>query len=175
MSQTLAQPAETEGGRIRARIGSHLSDADAKTVWDHVTKKLKEDERTAQNVVELARPANSPIHKFFEWDDERAAAEYRRVQARYIMRSVCVERTDEAGEVQLSPVFYAVRMNPEVRARSYVVLRTTVKPDEALRQDVLERVRLDVLAFQHRYAEHRAILDDDFPELAALLDVDLDY
>jgi hypothetical protein len=38
------------------------------------------------DVVEHARPESSPLHRFFEWDDSAAAAEYRIAQARRLLR-----------------------------------------------------------------------------------------
>lgn len=43
-----------------------------------------------KDVVEAARPATSPLHAHFEWDDSEAAAKYRIDQARALIR-VCVE------------------------------------------------------------------------------------
>ena len=37
---------------------------------------------TAQAVVDAAREEGSPLHGFFEWDDNKAANEYRLLQAR---------------------------------------------------------------------------------------------
>lgn len=40
----------------------------------------------AAEVVEAARPKNSPLHSHFEWDDSAAAAEHRLNQARQLIR-----------------------------------------------------------------------------------------
>lgn len=41
---------------------------------------------TAKQVVDYARPADSPIHDHFEWDDAEAAERYREDQARNLIR-----------------------------------------------------------------------------------------
>lgn len=41
---------------------------------------------TPDEVVEEARPVSSPMHRWFEWDDTRAAVEYRRGQAAQLIR-----------------------------------------------------------------------------------------
>lgn len=46
---------------------------------------------TASGLVEAAKPEDSPAHDAFEWDDEKAGAEYRLMQARRYIRVVKVE------------------------------------------------------------------------------------
>lgn len=48
---------------------------------------------TPELVVDAARDPASPLHKSFEWNDERAAASYRIETARALIRSVEVEIT----------------------------------------------------------------------------------
>lgn len=43
---------------------------------------------TAEAVVEAARPARSPLHSHFEWDNTKAAGQYRIWQARQMLRVV---------------------------------------------------------------------------------------
>jgi len=50
-------------------------------------------ELTPEGVVEHARSEDSPIHHLFEWDDDRAAHQYRIEQARELIRSVRVTVT----------------------------------------------------------------------------------
>lgn len=45
---------------------------------------------TVSNVIQKAEDESSPLHDAFEWDDERAGAEYRKQQARALIRSVRV-------------------------------------------------------------------------------------
>ena len=40
----------------------------------------------AESVVEAARDPGSPLHRYFEWSDERAAHQYRLEQARHLIR-----------------------------------------------------------------------------------------
>jgi hypothetical protein len=43
------------------------------------------------DVVDRARPPDSPLHQFFEWDESEAAEQYRRIQAARLIRSVKLE------------------------------------------------------------------------------------
>lgn len=48
-------------------------------------------ELTPDRVVEVASEPTSPLHELFVWDDEKAGAAYRVIQARDLIRSVRVE------------------------------------------------------------------------------------
>lgn len=54
-----------------------------------------------QLVVDAATPEDHPLHKYFEWDDEKASRGYRLVQARTLIRSVRVtyKENEQTGEV----------------------------------------------------------------------------
>ena len=43
---------------------------------------------TPEDVVKAARPASSPIHAYFEWNNTKAARAYRLEQAAYLLRSI---------------------------------------------------------------------------------------
>ena len=50
---------------------------------------------TPQNVVDLARSADSVIHDDFEWDDEIAGEKYRVIQASAMIRSFVLVKDEE--------------------------------------------------------------------------------
>lgn len=52
-------------------------------------------------VVDAATPEDHPLHKYFEWDDEKASRGYRLVQARSLIRSVRIvfKENEQTGEV----------------------------------------------------------------------------
>ncbi len=53
---------------------------------------------TDDAIVDAAKPARHPLHKWFEWDDSTAGIEYRRLQSRQLIRSLVVSYK-EAPEV----------------------------------------------------------------------------
>lgn len=57
---------------------------------------------TPDVVVKAATPSDSPLHKFFEWDDNAAAVKYRLWQARQLIAKVYVIDNDrpEIGPVR---------------------------------------------------------------------------
>ena len=46
---------------------------------------------TATAVVDAARPSGSQLHRYFEWDDIKAAESWRHEQARHLLRSIEVQ------------------------------------------------------------------------------------
>jgi len=46
-------------------------------------------------VIEEARPVDSPLHNAFEWDDTKAAARYRILQAQELIRSIKITECDK--------------------------------------------------------------------------------
>lgn len=59
----------------------------------------------AQAVVDESRPATAPLHPIFEWDDEAAAENYRRHQARSLIKAVQVIHQESKAQ---EPVYVHV-------------------------------------------------------------------
>jgi|GEM_PF-2526202 len=60
----------------------------------------KQNACSPQTLVDAARNKKSPLHKYFEWNDSKAAEKYRRTQARFYMSVINVEyTTKETGTV----------------------------------------------------------------------------
>lgn len=78
---------------------------------------------SSADVVEEATPEASPIHRAFEWDDDKAGHEYRLMQARWLVRAVTV--SVRGGEAR--SVYVHVSNGSD---RSYEPMDTVVdKPD----------------------------------------------
>ncbi len=61
-------------------------------------------------VVDEARPADSPLHDRFEWDNEIAGEAYRLVQAAELIRSVRIVYQDNpTGETKSVRAFHSLR------------------------------------------------------------------
>jgi hypothetical protein len=58
-------------------------------------------------VIEEAKSRSSPLHDAFEWDDKMAAAEYRKQQARWLIRSVHVMWSEKGkADVQVHAFYH---------------------------------------------------------------------
>jgi hypothetical protein len=113
---------------------------------------LKDDDDmiSPEAVVAAARPKNSPLHEYFDWEDSEAARCWRLHQARNLIR-VCIRieelPNDEKQEIQ---VFVSL---PEDRndEGGYRVM-TDVLNDDERREALLEMALKDLQTFRRKYA-----------------------
>lgn len=119
-------------------------------------KSLEDVERTAENVVDKARDPSSEIHDLFIWNDKVAAEEYRKEQARLLMRSVSIRIIHEDGDI-VRPAFFSVAIEKEPsRALSYVRY-SFVSEDEETKRRVLAQAHRDLEAFKTKYGKYEDI------------------
>jgi len=102
---------------------------------------------TPEMVVKDAKPKKSPLHCAFEWDDSKAAAGYRIVQARDLIRAIIVV-TDEAPDA--TPVRAFVHIEDDERHYTSV---QHVMSDKQLRTQVVNRALKELTDWQKRYEE----------------------
>lgn len=112
---------------------------------------------TAEVVVDEARPEDAPLHPAFEWDDKIAAEEYRKEQARNLIRAVVIRRPEAEERVPIR-AFVTVR---EEAGNTVYTSTVAALSDEELRRQVLERALRELNAWRRRY--------DDLAELAEVL------
>jgi hypothetical protein len=97
---------------------------------------------TTDIVLEAATNAESPLHQMFEWDDNAAALEHRKWQARKLIKSVKIERPD--GD--LTPRYLSIKIENE---RWYEDISLIVQnPDKYL--SVLSDVEATIKDLEHR-------------------------
>lgn len=110
-------------------------------------KKLeKQDGLTAPVIVDSARSPGSPLHEFFEWDDEKASDHYRLQQARELIRSVTVQMVD----VEVPAYFNVTVTTGEEKKRRYFNYERVLK-DEDLTNQVLEQAAQEARYFAEKY------------------------
>lgn len=71
----------------------------AEDAYEELERIREERGLTPQNVVDESRPKEAVLHPAFEWRDKVAAEEYRKHQARHIIRSVVVTRPEGESHV----------------------------------------------------------------------------
>lgn len=96
---------------------------------------------TPTAIVDEARPDDSPIHPWFEWDDSAAAEKYRQEQARSMVQQIVVVCESEGeGEPIECRAFVTVK---EGNCRHYASTARVLGDDE-LRQQVINDVLSDI-------------------------------
>ena len=103
---------------------------------------------TASIVIEEAKHKTSVLHGAFEWDDSKAAHQWRLHSARHLMRSVEIVSTSAEGDTRSLPAFVFVKTESGPQYESLA----RVLSDKELRTQVLERA-------EQRYKEYEEFLN----------------
>ena len=109
-----------------------------------VAQELEDQGRlTAQNLVDVSRPEDAPLHKEFEWNDSEAARQYRLTQARGIIRHLTIVTE---GSKTPEKMFVNIR----IESPEYTTVRKALTiPSE--REMLLKNAKRDMEAFIARY------------------------
>jgi hypothetical protein len=97
-------------------------------------------------VVEVARPISSPLHKYFEWDNSKAAEGYRLWQARQLVAIVTFTR----GEDTIRSFTNVMLLRDDESLQGYVSTGRVLENQE-LRQQVVERALTELRGWAQKY------------------------
>lgn len=124
------------------REGTQLAAVKLELENIHVTK----GELTPEIVVETARNKKSVLHKFFTWDDTKAARNFRLLEASMLIRSVRVR-------VSIDDESFRTRafVLPEKGRGSYKPLEEVVRSEE-LSDALVQIARDELTAFRKKYS-----------------------
>jgi hypothetical protein len=107
-----------------------------------------------EDVVKAAKIKTSPLHKHFEWDNTRAAAEYRLWQARQLI-SVCVQILPGVTE----PVSCFTSLSTDRSNGGGYRTTVAVCSNAELREQMLQDALHDLNTLQRRYAHLRQLTE----------------
>ena len=141
----------TPGARFRAKaqaVGETLQELAAKY----------DDRLTPRVVVDAARPETSPLHPCFEWDDVRAAELFREGQARLVLRSIRVV-SEDADTREPQPCFVVVTEKVGAQQHRSYMTTARAKEEPLLTRQIMERALAELITFQKRYEQYRAIFE----------------
>lgn len=136
----------------RARPGHGLSNKDAAVVGP-ILRDLTESagRLDPKLIVTSARPKTSPLHRYFEWDERKAADQYRVWQARQLVKSIEIVVQEER-----IPAFYSVAMTDNEQDREYMPLQD-VLTDATLLAKTKTRFRRDIERVKNEYDLFRKV------------------
>lgn len=110
---------------------------------------------TAKEVLADAEKKESPLHAYFEWDDSKAAIEYRLYQARNLLRSIEVVVTRSDGtEMQVRQYYSITEQTEEGQTQSYYMLGVVLNNAEK-RAAVIADAYREVVNWQLRYEQYQ--------------------
>jgi hypothetical protein len=70
--------------------GAKYSSEDAAVIGPELERLAQEGANSESDIVAAAADDDSPLHRYFEWNEARAARKFRLVQAKFMVRSVTV-------------------------------------------------------------------------------------
>lgn len=124
---------------------------------------------SAQDVVTVARPKDSPLHRYFIWDNEVAAELYREEQARMMLRSIEIRvEVKNGGETseQYVRAFHAIKLSesdPEASfdgdghvERRYIPLAVVQDTPRYLAQ-IIEQAEKQLKTWAERYRTYQSL------------------
>lgn len=109
---------------------------------------------TSEDLLEVSRPKKSPTHDLFEWDDKKAAENYRLHTARCVINSITVIYEDITPE----PVRAFVNVSEPHERATYKNIKEALL-DEATRNNYLSRVKSELDAFIAKHKEVQGFAD----------------
>lgn len=144
----------------------------AQTVGETLERIEREEGKVSkESFFEVSRPADSPTHALFEWDDKKAAERYRLVQSGRYIRDIKVtvitqEQEKKTLNVELKKSdAYEGRgfLNGGKSRTSNVVYNSAVQvlTDAEKRQNALNHAKAELFIFQRKY--------NSFEELAGVM------
>ncbi len=105
---------------------------------------------TPEEILKVAKPADSPLHSYFEWDNSVAAHKFRLQQAADLVRSIDLVRVDNMEAPPKARAFASVVLRGE-EGRSYVHVKDALS-DPEYRGQLLTEARQEMESFRVRYA-----------------------
>lgn len=124
-------------------------------VYAEELKRLREETGAnlkPREIVQAAEDPTSPLHDAFEWDDTRAAQEWRVTQARRLLR--CIHVVVRRGEKQSVRAFFRV-IDPSGES-GYVGLATVLERQD-YRDQIIEQALKEIVAWQGRYRDYQEL------------------
>ena len=118
------------------------------------------------DVVRDAESEDSPLHPCFEWDDDKAAHNWRLAQAGRILRSIEVVRVGKNG-VETTEIAYVSRNHGQVQS-AYMNTRSALS-DSELAEVVIAEAKSILAGFTRRY-RHLVTIAKEFAPVVTAID-----
>lgn len=135
--------------KYRSTGNSPLTDKKAQLLGSFIEKNFPDQKVSPHELVEKAKPKNSPIHNLFEWDNTVAGEKWRAHQARMYLACVVVVTT--AGD---SKAYFNVTVtNGE---RTYVSSEKAMSEAD-LWQQVIEDALAELVLWRRRYESYKQL------------------
>ena len=132
--------------------GFQISKKYAQPAGEIMAELEAEDKLTAEELVNVSRPEDAPLHDYFEWNDAVAAEKYRVRQGNYLIEAVVEVHNkpsvDDSNKVEVEVIkpFYAL----ETGSTNYYHIETIVQSEDKA-QRLLAMATKELLSIRKRY------------------------
>jgi hypothetical protein len=111
---------------------------------------------TADTIVTNARKKTHPLHPLFEWNNTAAAQAYRQHQATRALKAVVVIYERPEGGTLKPTSYFVSYVSPAEAKRGAIARRDYIRAEDAreipaIRTEVLDRARSELLAWKRKY------------------------
>lgn len=158
--------------KYAAAPGAVFNDEEANEVVGPSLEAIRKSgqELTPDAVVEFAAADESPLHKFFEWNNDKAAVLYRKQQARQIVNHLLVVVPTKDGPKTTKAEFnFAVREDHDAEQNRQYFSFNTIENDPLLRARMYEECLREIRGFLSKW--ENVGLNEIEPLLQALRNV----
>jgi hypothetical protein len=122
--------------RYKAKKGSRINDKEAQLIGTIIEEySIKNNGISSEDIVNIAKPKTSKLHKYFTWDDKRAGKLYRIQEARALIASV-QEIKIIRGKQKEQRSFFSVENNEGQQV--YLHINKILKTNNYLQQLISE-------------------------------------
>lgn len=132
---------------------------DAQKAGEEIERISKKKSLTAENIVEESKPAASPLHPIFEWDNSKAGDEWRKQQARVLLGNLVTVNIENKTISEPTRAFVDISKNEREYTSIEIVLG-----DHDLYNAYVEKALRDLNNFKKKY-EGIQCLEKHFPIL----------
>lgn len=142
--------------------GSHISKKDAVLYGAELTRLAEAGLGKPEDWPVAARSADSPLHRYFTWDNEVAGDKWRVQEARQLKSSIILlTQKPNGGEITRGPILFSIqsRSSEDGPERSYQTYRMVAQDEDKVRQ-VIQEARKSLDSWAARYESYRKL----FPE-----------
>ena len=101
-------------------------------------------------IVDAAKPKNHVLHKWFTWADDKAASEYRRLQARQLLRSITVTY-EESPQTTIRAYEVHTKTRPGDEKRTVYSTTEEVLSDPEARDRLIASAIRAAMEFRRRF------------------------
>ncbi len=113
---------------------------------------------TPSLVLDASRDEKAPLHKCFEWDNAKAAENYRLVQAGMIIRNVTVVHQQTSTEPIITRAFVNTSERGVGKEGAYISIHAAMSDDEQ-REFTLQQAIIELKQLKRKYQDLAELAD----------------